>query len=87
VVFAVTSKNDEFTEDIWNYDSGSYGYYCNYSKGLYNDEEEIKESITFGKAKIMMATRVGSLKCRAIQFDGSGLDITVHDVKFVSELW
>jgi hypothetical protein len=35
----------------------------------------------------MMATKVGSLECCVIQFDGSGLEITLHEVKFVPELW
>jgi hypothetical protein len=48
--------------------------------------EEINESITVGNGKIMMATKVGSLKCRDIQLDGSRLDITLHEVKFVLEL-
>jgi hypothetical protein len=38
------------------------------------------------KARVT-ATKVGSLKCRVIQVDGSGLDITLHEVKFSTELW
>jgi hypothetical protein len=34
----------------------------------------------------MMATKVVSLKCRVIQFDGSGLDITPHEDKFAKLL-
>ena len=49
--------------------------------------EEINESITVGNGKSMMATKVGSLKCRIIQVDGSGIDITLHEVKYVPELW
>jgi hypothetical protein len=85
VVFVATSKNEKFTEDIWIYDSGVCGYYCNSSKGLFNIEE-IKESITIGNGKSMMAPKVGSLKCRVIQFGDSELDITLHEVKFVPEL-
>ena len=35
----------------------------------------------------MMATKVGSLKCRTIQLDRSGIDITLHEVKYVPDLW
>jgi hypothetical protein len=86
VVFAATSKSESFTEDIWICDSGTCGYYCNSSKGLIN-VEDIKESITVGNRNSMMATKVGNLKCRVIQLDGSGFDITLHEVKFVPKLW
>jgi hypothetical protein len=49
--------------------------------------EEIKESITVGNGKSMMATKVRCLKCRVIQLDGSGLDITLREVNFVPKLW
>jgi hypothetical protein len=35
----------------------------------------------------MMATKVGSLKFGVIQTNGSRLDITLHEVKFIPELW
>jgi hypothetical protein len=35
----------------------------------------------------MMATKVGSLKCRVFQLNVSELDITLHEVKFFPELW
>ena len=86
VVFATTAKNEMFTEDIWICDSGACGHYCNSTKGLFNIEE-INESITVGNGKSMTATKVGSLKCRIIQVDGSGLEITLNEVKYVPELW
>jgi hypothetical protein len=53
---------------------------------LFNGEE-IKDSITVGNGKSMMETKVGSLKFRVTQLDGSGLDITLHEVDFVTEIW
>jgi hypothetical protein len=85
VVFAATAKNEMSTEDIWICDSGACGHYCNSTKGLFNIEE-INESITVCNGKSMMATKVGSLKCRIIQVDGSGLEITLPEVKYVPEL-
>jgi hypothetical protein len=31
--------------------------------------------------------KVGSLKCRIVQTDGSGLEITLNEVKFVPGSW
>jgi hypothetical protein len=63
VVIAGTTNYEKFTEDIWIYDSGAFGHYCNSSKGLFN-VEEIKKSITVSQGKSTMATKVKSLKCR-----------------------
>jgi hypothetical protein len=68
VAFVATSKNESFTEDIWICDSGACENYCNSSKGLLN-VEEIKERNIVGNGKSIMATKVGSLKCRVIQLD------------------
>ena len=35
----------------------------------------------------MMATQVRSLNCKVIQVDGSVLDSTLQEVKYVPELW
>jgi hypothetical protein len=35
----------------------------------------------------MTATKVGDLKCKVIQLDGSSLDVTLYEVKYVPELW
>jgi hypothetical protein len=47
----------------------------------------IKENMTVGNGKSMMSTKVESLKRQVIQVDGSGLDITLHEVRFVPKLW
>jgi hypothetical protein len=85
VVFAATSKNEGFTEDIWIHHIGACGHYQNSAKSLLN-VDEIKESITVGNCNSMTATNVRSLKCRIIQVDGFGLDITLHEVKFSPKL-
>ena len=86
VVFAATTKTENFTENIWICDSGACGHYCASDKGMF-DVQDISESITVGNGKSMTATKVGSLKCRVIQVDGAELDIILHEVKFVPELW
>jgi hypothetical protein len=62
-------------------DSGACGNYRNSSKWLFNGEG-IKETIMVGNGKSMTVTKVGSLNLRAIQLDGSELDITLHVVIF-----
>jgi hypothetical protein len=86
LVFAATSINERFTDDIWICDSGACEHYCTSSKGLFN-VREIKQCITVGNGKSMLATEVGSLKCQDIQLDGSGLDITLREVKLAPKLW
>ena len=81
-----TSENEDLTSDIWICDSGACGHYCNFKEGLF-DTREINEEITIGNGKSMIAAKVGSLKCKIIQVDGSSLDVTLHEVKYVPELW
>jgi hypothetical protein len=47
---------------------------------------DIDEKITVGNGEKMVATKVGSLRRRVIQVDGSTLDIVINDVKFLPEL-
>jgi hypothetical protein len=35
----------------------------------------------------MTAIKVGDLKCKVIQLDGSSLDVTIYEVKYVPESW
>jgi hypothetical protein len=41
VVFVATSKNKNFTEDIWIVDSGACRHYCNSSEGLFKVEGSV----------------------------------------------
>jgi hypothetical protein len=47
---------------------------------------DIDEKVTVGNGEKMVATKVGSLRRRVIQVDGSTLDIVINDVKFLPEL-
>jgi hypothetical protein len=53
--------------------------------GMFNIQD-IDEKVTVGNGEKMVATKVGSLRCRVIQVDGSTLDIVINDVKFLPEL-
>jgi hypothetical protein len=43
--------------------------------------------ITVGNGESMKATKVGSFKCHFIQLNGSRVNVTNKEVKYVSELW
>jgi hypothetical protein len=75
-----TSENEDLTGDIWICDSGACGHYCNFKEGLL-DTREIHEEITISNGNSMIAAKVGSLKCKFIQVDGSSLDVTLREVK------
>ena len=51
------------------------------------DVREINENIRVGNDDLLIATKIGSLKFKVIQIDGSTFDIILHDVKFVPDLW
>jgi hypothetical protein len=86
VAFVTTSENETLTNEIWICDSGTCGHYCIFKEGLMNIKE-ICDNITVGNGKTMTATKVGDLQCKVIQLDGSGLDVTLYEVKYVPELW
>jgi hypothetical protein len=85
VVFTATSKNEILTDDIWICDIGACGHYCkSEKKGLF-DVKDINEKITVGNGESMKAIKVGSLKCHVIQFNGSFVNVTLKEVKYVPE--
>ena len=43
--------------------------------------------ILIGIGKSMTAIKVGSLKCRVEQINGSILDVTLNEVKYVPDVW
>jgi hypothetical protein len=48
--------------------------------------QDINEKVTVGNGEKMVELKVGSLRCRVIQVEGSTLDIVINDVKFLPEL-
>jgi hypothetical protein len=48
--------------------------------------KDIAETITVGNGDSMMATKVGSLRHRVVQLDGSTLDIIINEDKYVPNL-
>jgi hypothetical protein len=86
MAFKATSDAEKFEDDIWICDSGASSHYCSLDRGMI-DVKNINEDICFGNGDFLNATKIGSLKCRVIQIDGSTLNIILHDVKFVPNLW
>ena len=86
IIFFATYSKVWQTDEMWICDSGACGHYCNFKAGLMN-VKEICEEITVGNGNTMTATKVGDLKCKVIQLDGSILDVTLYEVKYVPELW
>jgi hypothetical protein len=81
MVFAATSKNEKFKDDIWICDSGAYGHYRNSSKVRFN-VDDIKQNITDVNGKSITATKIRRLKCQVIHLFDSGLE-----VKLLLKLW
>jgi hypothetical protein len=63
-------------------DSGACGHYCKSDKGFF-DVKDINEKITVGNSESMKEIKVGSLKCHVIQLNGSSVDVTLKEVKYV----
>jgi hypothetical protein len=84
VVFAATSKSESL-RNISGFVTVELVFNCKYSKVVLN-VEEIKENINVSNGKSLTASKVGSLKCRVIQVDAFGLDITLREFKLVPEL-
>ena len=47
----------------------------------------ISEEITVGNGNVMMAKKIGKLRCEILQKNGEKLVITLQDVKYVPDLW
>jgi hypothetical protein len=54
-------------------------------EGMFN-LQDINEKITIGNGEKMLATKVGSLRRRVIQVNGSTLDIVISEVKYLPDL-
>jgi hypothetical protein len=51
------------------------------------DVKEIDEIMRVGNLDLLKATKIGSLKFKVIQIDGSTFDIILHHAMFVPDLW
>jgi hypothetical protein len=86
VVLSSMAKIEDFDKDIWIGDSGASCHNCNNDAALY-DDAMISEEISVGNGNVMIATKIGKLRCEILQKNGESLVVTLHDVKFVPDLW
>jgi hypothetical protein len=70
---------------IFGFVTVACGHYCKSIEGMFN-LKDIAETITVGNGNSMTATKVGSLRRRVVQLNGSNLDITINEVKYVPNL-
>jgi hypothetical protein len=80
MVFTAISDAEKFEDDIWICDSGASSHYCFSDRGMF-DVKNINENICVGNGDFSNATKIGSLKCRVIQIEGSTFNIILHNVK------
>ena len=86
VLLSTMTKVEEFQNDIWIGDSGASCHYCNDDKFLF-DYTMISEEITVGNGNVMLAKKMGKLRCEILQKNGEKLIVTLQDVKYVPDLW
>jgi hypothetical protein len=86
VISTVTVQDEIIADKIWICDSEACEHYCKSDKVLF-DVKDINKKITVGNGESMKAIKVGSLKCHVIQLNGSSVNVTLKEVKYVPELW
>ena len=86
VILSSTENNGDIDHEIWIGDSGASCHFCNHDDGLY-DCADISEEITVGNGNVMLAKKIGKLRCGVLQKNGEKLIVTLENVKFVPDLW
>jgi hypothetical protein len=86
VLLSSMTKIKEFENDIWIGDSGASFHYCNDDKFLYDYTMTSKET-TVGNGNVMLAKKMGKLRCEILQKNGEKLIVTLQDIKYVPDLW
>jgi hypothetical protein len=86
IVLSLVESKEEVDHEIWIGDSGALCHYCNDNEGLY-EYKTISEEITVGNGNVMIAKKVGKLRCGIPQKNGEKLIVALENVKYVPELW
>jgi hypothetical protein len=86
IVLSSVQLKEEVDHEIWEGDSGALCHYCNDNEGLYKCKS-ISEETTVGNGNIMIAKKVGKLRCGILQKNGEKQIVTLENLKFVPELW
>jgi hypothetical protein len=85
VAFTTIAMKNNFSSEMWIFDSGASCHYCRSAEEL-TDIKEIIESIKIGNGNSMKSTQIGNLKCEVTQVNGEKLTITLNDVKYMPSL-
>jgi hypothetical protein len=86
IVLSSVESKEKVDHEIWIGDSGASCHYCNDNEGLY-DYKTTSEEITVGNGNVLIAKKVGKLRCGILQKNGEKLIVTLENVKYVPELW
>jgi hypothetical protein len=86
IVLSSVESKEEVDHEIWIGHSGALCNYCNDNEGLY-EYNTISEEITVRNGNVMIAKKVGKLRCGILQKNGEKLIVTLENVKYVPELW
>lgn len=76
----------KFTDNTFIADSGATSHMLYSKEGMYNLQPHAME-ITVGNSEIMYSSEIGTYKGTTLQQDGTYIDIVLHDVLYVPELW
>jgi hypothetical protein len=66
IVLSSVESKEEVDHEIWIRDSGALCHYCNDNEGS-NEHKTISEEITVGNGNVMIAKKVGKLRCGILQ--------------------
>jgi hypothetical protein len=85
VTFTSIATENDFSNNLWIFDSGASCQYCQSLEGLTN-VRDINESIKIGNGGAMRACKTGNLNCEVTQLDGRKFVVTLKNVKYVPEI-
>jgi hypothetical protein len=86
VAFTSVENTKFLDNEIWIGDRGASNHYCNDDSALF-DYKVISDEITVGNGYVMIAEKVGKLRCFVQQDNGEKVPIVLEGVKFIPDLW
>jgi hypothetical protein len=85
IVHSSVESKKEVDHGIWFGDSGALCHYLNEDEGLYN-YTTISEEITVGNGNVMIAKKVGKLRCGILHKNVEKHIVTLENLNYVPEL-
>ena len=86
VLLSNTDSNCKMTRNTFICDSGASCHMRNSTEGMY-DLIDHTQAITVGNSETMYSSYIGKFQGTIIQQDGTNIDIVLHDVLYVPDLW